>query len=170
MCRSDLSRENFHWPARQTRGRICIRWTWLVYEVKQGCVLAQILFNLFFTCVLSHAVRDIEDGVYIRYRIDGSLFGLRRLSAKTKTIKKLILEALFADDCALMAHTESALQLIVNKFAEASCLFGLTISLGKTEVLFQPSPLTPGRHPSISIEETELKTGGIQVSRQCHFQ
>ncbi|KAL8573948.1 hypothetical protein ACOMHN_029395 [Nucella lapillus] len=79
-----------------------------------GCVLAPVLFNLFFTCVLSHAVRDIEDGVYIRYRMDGSPFDLRRLSAKTKTIEKLILEALFADDYALMAHTESTLQLIVN--------------------------------------------------------
>ncbi|KAL8624073.1 hypothetical protein ACOMHN_019495 [Nucella lapillus] len=101
--------------------------------VKQGCVLAPVLFNLFFTCVLSHSVRDIEDGVYIRYRMDGSLFDLRRLSAKTKTIEKLILEALFADDCAL---TESTLQLIVNKVAEATRLFGLTISLGKTKVLF----------------------------------
>ncbi|KAL8611278.1 hypothetical protein ACOMHN_013709 [Nucella lapillus] len=126
--------------------------------VKQGCVLAPVPFNLFFTCVLSHAVRDIEDGVYIRYRMDGSLFDLRRLSAKTKTIEKLILEAVFANNCTLMAHTESTLQLIVNKFAETSRLFDLTISLGKTEVLFQPSPLIPGRHPSISIEGTELKT------------
>ncbi|KAL8622391.1 hypothetical protein ACOMHN_041719 [Nucella lapillus] len=37
-----------------------------VNGVKQGCVLAPVMFNLFFTCVLSHAVRDIEDGVYIR--------------------------------------------------------------------------------------------------------
>ena len=40
----------------------------------------------------------------------------------------------------LMAHKESDLQLIVDKFVEASLLFGLTISLGKTEVLLQPSP------------------------------
>ncbi|KAL8570335.1 hypothetical protein ACOMHN_035753 [Nucella lapillus] len=101
--------------------------------VKQGCVLAPVLFNLFFTCVLSHAVRDIKDGVYIRLSSPTTV-----LSWKTRP--------------------ESALQLIVNKFAEAFYLFGLTISLGKTEVLFQPSPLTTGRHPSISIEETELKT------------
>ncbi|KAK3731248.1 hypothetical protein RRG08_025791 [Elysia crispata] len=54
-----------------------------------------------------------------------------------------------------MAHSVSALQRIV-KFAEASRLFGLTISLGMTEVLFQPSPLSTGRPPSITIEETEL--------------
>ncbi|PFX16641.1 Craniofacial development protein 2 [Stylophora pistillata] len=57
-----------------------------------------------------------------------------------------------------MAHTVSTLQLTVEKFAEASRLFGLTISLQKTEVLFQSSPLTTDHRPSISIEGTELRT------------
>jgi hypothetical protein len=126
--------------------------------VKQGCVLAPVLFNLFLTCALNHAVRDIQDGVYLKYRMDGSLFDLRRLNAKTKTTERTILEALFADDCALMAHTESALQHTVDKFAEAFRLFGLTISLGKTEVMFQPTPTSARGPPSISIEGTKLKT------------
>ncbi|XP_076062477.1 uncharacterized protein LOC143037806 [Oratosquilla oratoria] len=33
--------------------------------VKQGFVLAPILFNLFFTCVLNHAFRDLDLGVYL---------------------------------------------------------------------------------------------------------
>ena len=103
--------------------------------VKQGCVLAPVLFNLYFTQVLCQAVKDLKLGIYIRYRPDGSVFDLRRLAAKTKTSVKLILEALFADDCALMAHDENHLQKIVNHFAKASKIFGLTISLGKTEVL-----------------------------------
>ena len=126
--------------------------------VKQGCVLAAVLFNLFFTCVLNHAIRDLEQGVYLRHRFDGSLFDHRRLTAKTKTVKKTVLEALFADDCALMAHRESDLQIIVNKFAEASRLFGLTIRLGKTEVLFQPAPASVTHRPTISIDGTQLKT------------
>ena len=28
--------------------------------VKQGCVLVLVLYNLFFTCVLNHAIRDLE--------------------------------------------------------------------------------------------------------------
>ena len=44
--------------------------------VKQGCVLAPVLFTIFFTCMLSHAVQDL----------DGSLFDLRRLTAKTKSL------------------------------------------------------------------------------------
>ena len=103
--------------------------------VKQGCVLAPVLFNLYFTQVLCHAVRDSKIGIYIKYRPDGSVFDVRRLAAKTKTSVKLILEALFADDCALMAHDENHLQMILNHFAKASKMFGLTISLIKIEVL-----------------------------------
>ena len=77
--------------------------------VKQGCVLAAVLFNVFFTCMLSHAVRDLEKGVYIWYRFDGSLFDVCRLTAKTKCSRDLLQEALFADDCALVAHDHSDL-------------------------------------------------------------
>jgi len=56
--------------------------------VKQGCVLAPVLFNLFFTQVLRHAVMDLDLGVYNKYRLDGSLFDLRRLTAKTKTTER----------------------------------------------------------------------------------
>ena len=128
--------------------------------VKQGCVLAPVLLNLFFSCVLSHAIRELEHGVYLRYRLDGSLYDLCRLTAKTKTVKKTVLEALFADDCALMAHRESDLQIIVNKFAEIFCLFGLTISLGKTKILFQPAPAAVAHRPTMSIDGTQLKTIG----------
>ena len=108
--------------------------------VKQGCVLAQVHFNVFFTCMLSHAVQDLEKEVYIRYHLDGSLFDLHRLTAKTKSLQTLLQEVLFADDYVLVAHAEQDLQQMLDRFSEASKLFGLTISLGKTEVLHQPAP------------------------------
>ena len=50
-----------------------------------------------------------------------------------------------------MANKQSDRQLIASKFPEASRLFGLTFSLGKTEVLFQPASgytaLRPGDQP-----------------------
>ena len=57
-----------------------------------------------------------------------------------------------------MVHRESDLQIIGNKFAEASRLFGLTISLSKTEVLFQPAPAAAAHRPTISIDGAQLKT------------
>ena len=69
----------------------------------------------------------------------------------------MILEELFADDCALMTHKDSDIQLIVDRFVEASHLFGLTISLGKTVVLLQPAPGSTVFSPLISMEGTTLK-------------
>lgn len=49
----------------------------------------------------------------------------------------------FANDCALTEQMESALQLTVNKFAEVSHPFSLTIRFRKKkEVLFQYNPPT----------------------------
>ena len=56
--------------------------------VKEGCVQATVLFNDFFTCMLSHAVQDLEKGVYICYLLDSSLFDLRQLTAKMKLSSK----------------------------------------------------------------------------------
>ena len=85
--------------------------------------------------MLLEAKEDLPDGIYIRLQTDGSLFNLRRLLARTKTNEELITELLFADDCALFAHTEEALQHIVNRFSDAAKNFGLTISLKKTGVV-----------------------------------
>ena len=103
--------------------------------VKQGCVLAPTLFSIFFSMMLKHAMKDGENAVYIRYRLDGSLFNLRRLHAHTKTLEQLFRDLLFADDAAIVAHTESALQCLTSCFAEAAQLFGLEVSLKKTKVL-----------------------------------
>lgn len=122
--------------------------------MKQGCVLVPVFFNY----VLYHAVSELDQGVYIRYRLDRSVFDFRHLSAKIKTVEKLILEALFAEDYVLIAHKESDLQLIINKFAESSRLFGLTFSLGNTEVLVQSAPDSTAPPPLVSIEGAELKS------------
>ena len=42
--------------------------------VKQGCELAPMLFHFYFTQVILHANRDLDLGIYIPYRLDGSLF------------------------------------------------------------------------------------------------
>ena len=66
--------------------------------VKQGCILASTLFSIFFSIILREAKDGLPVGIYIRFRIDGSLFNLRRLLARTKTIEELITDLLFAND------------------------------------------------------------------------
>ena len=131
----------------------------IVNGVKQGCVLAPTLFSIFFSVMLKQAMEGLDDdeAVYIRYRLDGSLFNLRRLQAHTKTREQMFRDLLFADDAALVAHTERALQCLTSCFSEAAQLFGLEVSLKKTEVLHQPAPREEYRLPHITIGETVLK-------------
>ena len=51
---------------------------------------------------------------------------------------------------------EEALQHIVSRFSDAAKNFGLTISLKKTEVLYQPPPREAYSPPDISIDGTNL--------------
>ena len=80
------------------------------------------------------------------------MFNLRRLLAHTRTIEELITEELFAP----LVHREDALQHIVNHFSSAAKNLGLTISLKKTEVLYQPSPREAHSSPHMSINCTNL--------------
>ena len=99
-----------------------------------------------------------EDDVYVKYRLDGGLFNLWRLQARTKTHERLIRDLFFADNAALVVHTERALQCITSCFANASQLFGLEVSLKKTEVLYQPAPRDVYHPPDTTIGETELNS------------
>ena len=92
--------------------------------VKQGCVLAPTLFSIFFSMMLKQVIEDMgeDDGVYVRYRLDGSLFNLRRLQAHTRTNERLIRDLLFAEDAALVAHTEQALHHVLQSHCNFSSL------------------------------------------------
>ena len=78
--------------------------------VKQGYVLAPTLSSIFFSIVFCEAKEDLPDSIYIRFPTYGNVFNHRCLLARTKTIKELITELLFADDCALLAYVEEAPQ------------------------------------------------------------
>ena len=107
--------------------------------------------------MLNSALSDCSAGISIRYRMDGDFFNLRRLQAKTKTTEALIRDFLYADDCALAAHSEESLQELADRLASAATKFGLTISLSKTEVMLQPAPKCNPPSPSIHINGTQLK-------------
>ena len=56
-----------------------------------------------------------------------------------------------------MAHKPGDLQAMLNSFSDASKQFGLSISLEKTEVLFQRAPNSVAPQPAIFIDDVELK-------------
>ena len=118
--------------------------------------MAPMLFSIIFSIMLQYAFHDNDLGVYIQFHSNGNIFNLQHLKAKTKTTELLVRDLLFADDCALNAHSINDIKRIANSFAKAVRRFGLTISLKKTEVMFQPKPGTNHVPPNITIDNVPL--------------
>jgi len=104
--------------------------------VKQGCVLAPTLFSFLFSMMLLSAFKDSDPGIQITYRTDGGILNTQRLKAKTKVTKSLVRDLLYADACAIVAHSEDDLQRLTDSLSAATKHFGLTINIKKTEVIF----------------------------------
>ena len=69
------------------------------------------------------------------YRLDGSLFNLRRLKAETKVSNDRIYELQYADDAAIPAHSAADLQSSLDILSTAYRCAGLLVNTKKTEVL-----------------------------------
>ena len=129
--------------------------------VKQGCVFAATLFCIFFSMLLRYAFKGTEDDVHLYTRSDGKLFNMRRLRAKSKRRKISIKELLFADDAALVAHSEPKLQALIDRLQDACAKFSLTITVKKTVVMAQGVK----EPPVITLNNTPLE----EVSKFCYL-
>ena len=96
--------------------------------VKQGCVLAPVLFFLIFLAMLQDAFHHSEDRICIT---DGKLNNQHHLKDITKVKQTVIRDFLFADDCALNATSEHNMQDSLDRFSTACNNFSLTISTKK---------------------------------------
>ena len=128
--------------------------------VRQGCVLAPTLFGIYFSALLQRAFPD-PSGLLLHTRSSGKFFNLSRLRARTKIRSVFIRELLYADDAAIVAHSEAELQDLCNSFAKACSEFGMKISLNKTVVLSQGTAAPP----NIYINGTALSV----VNKFCYL-
>ena len=119
--------------------------------VKQGCVLASILFSM-FSAMRTDAFQDGDNGIPIRYRFDGKPFNLRRLQAKSKVQMEVLEEFLFADDIAKGTPTEEKMQKGVDQVSDSYDSYDLTISIKQTEVVYLPAPGKPYKEPTITVK------------------
>ena len=125
--------------------------------VKQGCVLASTLFSTMFSAMLTAAFQDGDNGIAIRYHFDGKLLNLRRLQAKSKVQTEVLDEFLFADDMAKGAPTEDKMQKGIDQVSDSCDSYDLTISIKKTEVVYQPAPGKPYKEPIITVKGQRLQ-------------
>ena len=97
----------------QLSGEIAINYD----DVKQGHIPAPTLFPIFFAVLLTHAFKDCDQGIPLRFRTSGKVFNQRRFSTKSEIFVELIRELLYADDAVFLAHKQIDIQHIMDHFS-----------------------------------------------------
>ena len=86
--------------------------------------------------------------------------------------REVLDEFLFADDMAMGAPTEEKVQKGVEQVSDS---YDLTISIKKTEVVYQPAPGKPYKEPTITVKGQRLQVVdkftylGSTLSRVVHI-
>ena len=110
--------------------------------------------------LVSHIDLQSSDFVEIEYRLDGGLFDLRRLQAKTKTSSAVISALQYADDAAFPSITADGLQHSHDVMSETYLRAGLIINTTRYKSLVHHH-LMP-KHSS--LVGTSLKTLKISLT------
>ena len=111
--------------------------------VKQGCVIAvtPTFLTVYLCAILFLVCVRLPHGVQLNYQLDGRLFNLRHLKAKTKVTKTAAIYLQYDDDCVILAHSAKQLQTSLDLFTEVYQSLGLSINIRKTKVIHQAYPL-----------------------------
>ena len=97
------------------------------------------------------------------------------MQAKSKVQTEVLDELLFADDMAKGAPTEEKMQKGVDQVSDSCDSYDLTISIKKTEVVYQPAPGKPYKEPTITVKGQRLQVVdkftylGSTLSRVVHI-
>jgi exonuclease III len=107
-------------------------WFSIDQGVRQGCVIAPMLFNMFMDFVVRHALHTFgsDRGVEFLYRIGKDLFPSRK-SNEDQFIPLL----LYADDLVLLSTNRTLLHDMIYHLEAWTQRWGLTISVPKTKIL-----------------------------------
>lgn len=149
----ERTRVRFHHDGRERRCSGCIGHGWCEVISYGACGFVSLQWSdagvyvclhqpssvFFCTCAVARACRDVEHGVHIRDGSEGPLVDLGRLTSRLKPWRSILRKHRIVMTV-FSCYTQHDLQCIVDRFPVSTQLSGLTVNLGKTQVLSQPSP------------------------------
>ena len=131
--------------------------------VRQGDVLAPILFNLFFNAIISMALaRHPGYGVKVLYSQEAELVGSRKKMSSELSLQHLE----YADDMALISDSMDLLEELMQAMEVSCSEMGLTISSTKSKIL----ALRPTDRPSQLPRDVLLRPSVEPVSVVQEFE
>ena len=120
--------------------RVCSRWFAVEQGLRQGCVLAPLLFNIFFAAVINvastrfRADKGIMDGL-VHLRKKRGAGGRGKATVGESVLATPLWGMLYADDAGVVSQLPEQLRKMMRVIVVVCAAFGLTVSEAKTEIM-----------------------------------
>ena len=129
--------------------------------LRQGCVVAPTLFNLYFGLVIQQwRAKCSTFGVKILYKCGGKLVGER----SRRLDRCLLTELLFADDAVAVGSDRRSMERAAVELERIITGWGLTLSIGKTKLLVAGVPRS-----NVDTSPIVLKGGEIECVTEFKY-
>ena len=147
--------------------RVCSRWFAVEQVLRQGCVLAPLLFNIFFAAVISVASTRFkaDEGIMnalVHLRKKRGTGGRGEATAGESVLAMPLWGMLYADDAGVVSRSPEQLRKMMEVIVVVCAAFGLTVSEAKTEIMCLRAKGMPESTATFGVEAagTSLYTSG----------
>ena len=127
--------------------RVCSDWFEVEQELRQGCVLSLLLFNIFFAAVLNVVLQRFSEEPAILAELVHLKEPLALMGPEPAMdyVRRAVWGMLYADDACIVSRSPQGLTKMMEAIVEVWRAFALTVSAKKTETMCMPPPRTPRR-------------------------
>ena len=137
--------------------RVCSRWFAVEQGLRQGCVLAPLLFNIFFAAVVNlastrfKADKGIMD-VLVHLKKKRGAGGRGEATVGESVLATPLWGMLYADDAGVVSQSPEQPRKMMGVIVVVCAAFGLTVSEAKTEIMCLRAKGMPESTAAFSIE------------------
>ena len=137
--------------------RVCSRWFAVEQGLRQGCVLAPLLFNIFFAAVINVASTRFkaDEGIMdalVHPRKKRRAGGRGEETAGESVLATPLWGMLYADDAGVVSRSPEQLRKMMEVIVVMRAAFGLTVSEAKTEIMCLRAKEMPESTATFSVE------------------
>ena len=136
--------------------------------VRQGCVIAPLLFNIYMDFVVRQAMAQMPEGcgVKLAYHADGKL---KRDAGGSGGSLELLSVLLYADDMVLLSPSREELTVMLQAMDKVAASLGLRINASKTEILSIDKDWVEGDGSAQQGPEVVISEGVVKEVAQFKY-
>ena len=137
--------------------RVCLRWFAVEQGLRQGCVLARLLFNIFFAAVINvtstrfKADEGIMDAL-VHLKKKSVAGGRGEATAEESVLATSLWGMLYADDAGVVSRSPEQLRKMMEVIVVVCGTIGLIVSEPKTEIMYVRAKGMPEPTATFSVE------------------